>query len=127
MNSSLKIKLTLLLLLVIGANGFSQAKLQIKDAKKNFGFVKKGDIVKLDYEITNIGNQPLLLNNIEIECSCTTAEYDKDPILPGKTSVITIIFDTKSAYDRQDRTVSVTSNDSKGPHKLRYKGVVLKT
>jgi hypothetical protein len=105
---------------------FAQAKLEIKDAKKNFGFVKKGEVVKVLYEISNAGNAPLILSDIEIGCSCTTAEYDKKPLLPAQTSTVTIIFDTKTVYDRQDRVVLLHSNDGKSPHKLRYKGVVLK-
>ncbi len=105
--------------------GFSQAKLEIKDAKKSFGFAKKGEVVKLNYDISNTGNEPLMINNIEISCSCTTVEYDKKPVLPTQSTTVTIIFDTKTVYDRQDRIVLVHSNDKNSPHKLRYKGVVL--
>jgi hypothetical protein len=121
-----KVIVALLLLSLSINQSFSQAKLEIKDAKKNFGFVKKGEVVKLNYEISNKGNEPLLISNIEIGCSCTTVEYDKKPVLPGQTATVIILFDTKTVYDRQDRTVLVQSNDKKGPHKLRYKGVVLK-
>lgn len=104
---------------------FAQPKLEITDAKKNFGFVKKGEVVRINYDITNTGTAPLLLSSVEISCSCTSAEYDKNPILPGKSAVVTLIFDTHTVYDRQDRTVLLLSNDKNSPHKLRYKGVVL--
>jgi len=120
-----KIKLTFVFILGFAMFGFSQAKLEIDDAKKSFGFVKKGELVKLNYVITNSGKEPLVINEIEISCSCTSAEYDKKPVLPQQTTTVTIIFDTKTVYDRQDRVVLVHSNDKSGPHKLRYKGVVL--
>ncbi len=120
-----KINFTIVCVFGFIAIGFSQAKLEIKDAKKNFGFVKKGEMVKIIYEISNKGNAPLLINEIEISCSCTTAEYDKKPMLPGQSSTVTIFFDTKTVYDRQDRVVLLQSNDKNSPHKLRYKGVVL--
>ena len=104
---------------------YSQAKLEIDDAKKNFGFVKKGEVVKLDYMIKNSGNEPLIITSVEIACSCTTVDYPKQPIAPGKSEKITIIFDTKTVYDRQDRVVFLKTNDNKGTTKLRYKGVVL--
>lgn len=115
-----------LLLLCISLQVYCQPRLEIKDPKKNFGFVKKGEVVKLDYEIINKGTEPLLINDIEIGCSCTTADFDAKPILPQQSSSISISFDTHSVYDRQDRTVKVISNDPKGPHSLRYKGVVLR-
>lgn len=103
----------------------AQAKLTIKDAKKNFGFVKKGEVVKVEYDISNNGDQPLLISDAEIYCSCTTVDYPKQPIMPGQSVKVIINFDTKTVYDRQDRTIELISNDPKGPHKLRYKGVVL--
>jgi len=120
----IKITFSLLFALIINC-AYSQPKLEIKDAKKSFGFVKKGEVVKLNYDIFNKGNEPLLINNIEIGCSCTTVEYDKKPVPPGQNTTVTIIFDTKTVYDRQDRTVLIQSNDKNSPHKLRYKGVVL--
>lgn len=104
---------------------FSQPKMEIADAKKNFGFVKKGEIVRIAYEISNKGDQPLLITSVEISCSCTKAEFDTKPVLPGQKTKIELLFDTHTVYDRQDRTVLVHSNDAKGPYKLRYKGVVL--
>jgi len=105
--------------------GNAQAKLQIKDAKKNFGFVKKGEVVKVDYDITNAGTEPLIITGTEVSCSCTTVDYPKQPIAPGQSVKVIVSFDTKTVYDRQDRTVELISNDPKSPHKIRYKGVVL--
>jgi hypothetical protein len=104
---------------------FAQAKLVIKDAKKNFGFVKKGEVVKIEYEISNKGKEPLLITGAEISCSCTTANFPNQPVMPGQSVKVYINFDTKTVYDRQDRTINLTSNDPQSPHKLRYKGVVL--
>lgn len=104
---------------------YSQAKLEVADAKKNFGFVKKGEVVKIEYSIKNTGNQPLIISSVEIGCSCTTVDYPKQPIDPNTTEKVIITFDTKTVYDRQDRVVILKSNDKKESTKLRYKGVVL--
>jgi hypothetical protein len=104
----------------------AQSKIEVVDAKKSFGFVKKGEIVKINYEVKNIGNAPLLIDSIEVSCSCTTSEFSKKPILPNATQSVTLIFNTTTTYDRQDRTALLHSNGSKTPIKLRYKGVVLK-
>ncbi|MCW3076045.1 MAG: hypothetical protein JWO32_654 [Bacteroidetes bacterium] len=122
--SLLKFLITCLLLFIC-VTAAGQAKMKIKDAKKSFGFVKKGGIVRLEYEITNAGNAPLIISGTEISCSCTTAEYPKQPIAPGQSAKVIINFDTKTVYDRQDRIIELISNDSGSPHKLRYKGVVL--
>jgi len=113
-----------ILLSVVSLSSFSQAKMEITEAKKNFGFVKRGEIIRNEFEISNTGNSPLIITDIEISCSCTTAEFSKQPILPGQKSKIIIIFNTTTVYGRQDRIVYVNSNDPKGPYKLRYKGNV---
>lgn len=104
----------------------AQAKAEVKDAKKSFGFVKKGEVVKLNYEVKNIGNAPLIIEDIEVSCSCTRTEFSSQPILPNYTQTVTLIFNTETTYDRQDRIALLYSNGSSKPIKLRYKGVVLK-
>lgn len=114
-----------LLLFFIGLVSFAQPQLKFKDLKKNFGFVKKGELVVMEYEFTNNGNQPLLITETKVECSCTNIESPKQPIAPGQSEKIVVKFDTKTVYDRQDRTVEVISNASNSSQKIRFKGVVL--
>ena len=102
----------------------AQAKLEIKESKKNFGFVKRGTVVKNEYEISNTGNAPLIITDVEIACSCTSVDFPKQPVLPGQSAKVLVTFNTQTVYGRQDRVVYLNSNDPKGPHKLRYKGSV---
>jgi hypothetical protein len=105
---------------------FAQPQLKISDAKKNFGFVKKGEVVEIKYEISNVGNEPLVINDAIVECSCTTVDFPKFPIMPLQKASITVKFDTKSVYDRQDRAIEIVSNSKINKQKIRFKGVVLK-
>ena len=105
---------------------FAQPQLKFNDAKQNFGFVKKGEQVKLSYTYTNSGNQPLIITDAKAECSCTMVLFLKEPLQAGKSATMEVLFDTSPTYDRQDRIVEVISNDPKSPHKIRFKGVVLK-
>ncbi|HXD94145.1 MAG TPA: DUF1573 domain-containing protein [Bacteroidia bacterium] len=116
----------ILLLIGLSHQLTAQAQLKFTDTKKSFGFVKKGEQVKLSYEFTNTGNQPLVIIDAKAECSCTKVTWPKEPILPGKSNNIEVLFDTSPTYDRQDREVEVFSNDAKSPQKIRFKGVVLK-
>ncbi len=115
----------ILLLLTLNFNAQSQAKLKFTEAKKDLGKVKKGDIVSADYEFKNEGDQPLIITNFEVECSCTTVDFPKQPIAPGQSSKLTVKFDTKSAYDRQDRKVVIISN-AKNSASVRIKCFVQK-
>lgn len=120
------IKATLLFfILLISAHCHSQ-EIQFKEIKKNFGFVHEGDTVLLNYELKNIGDQPLVITDYEVECGCTSVEKVMKPIFPGETYILKVSFDTHEKYDRQDRTVKIISNARNNPSELRFKGVVLK-
>lgn len=105
---------------------FAQAELKFTDTKKNFGFVKKGEVVKIEFEFSNTGNQPLIITDAKVECSCTTVDFPRQPIAPLQTAKVIVNFDTKSVYDRQDRIVEMISNAKNSNQKIRFKGVVLK-
>ena len=100
----------ILLLVAFSLNINAQAKIKFTETKKDLGKVKKGDVVSAEYEFKNEGDQPLIISGYEVECTCTTAEFPKQPIAPGQNGKITVKFDTKSAYDRQDRKVEIISN-----------------
>lgn len=115
-----------LALILISFGSYAQANLKFKDAKKNFGFVKQGQVVKIVFDFTNTGKDPLIISDAKAECSCTTVDYPNKPIAPNQTGTITVTFDTKSARDRQDRVVEIHSNAVNEIEKIRFKGVVLK-
>lgn len=108
--------------LVFYTNG--QAIAKVDDPKQSFGTVTKGDLVELKYIITNTGNEPLLIQKFEVQCTCTSVIFDEKPVLPGNSTIVTVKFDTKTVYDRQDRIVSLISNVKGGVIKLRFKGFV---
>lgn len=86
--------------------------------------MQRGTLVKNEFEITNTGNAPLLINEAEVSCSCTTVDFTKQPILPNQTATVNVNFNTASVYGRQDRVVIIHSNAKNGDVKLRYKGIV---
>lgn len=104
----------------------AQPRIQVKEPKQSFGRITKGTLAEMRYLLVNVGDQPLLLLDAEVACDCTRAEWMSQPIAPGDSSTVTVFFDTKSAYGRQDRTVVLRSNDPRGPVTLRFKGTVLK-
>lgn len=111
-------------LMLLSLSFFGQAKLEVTEWKQSFGTVTKGEVVKLNYEIKNNGNSPLLIHDAEVACSCTSVDYPKQPVLPAQTATITVSFDTKSVYERQDRIVYIHSNDPRSPARIRFKGFV---
>ena len=46
--------------------------------------------VTTEFEFKNTGNAPLLITRTAASCGCTTPEYPKEPIAPGKSGVIKV-------------------------------------
>lgn len=114
-----------MLLFVTGLVG-AQPVIKFDKTTQHLGFVHKGDTLHFEYRFTNTGNQPLVISDTKVECSCTTAEVPTQPIDPGKQGVIKVSFNTSPTIDRQDRTVTIISNASNSPGTVRFKCVVLK-
>jgi len=103
-----------------------QATISFDKTTQHLGFVHQGDTLHFTYTFTNTGNQPLIVADTKVQCSCTTVQKPDGPVLPGKQGIIKVSFNTSSAIDRQDRTVTVTSNASDSTVVLRFKCIVLK-
>lgn len=60
--------------------------------KYDFGKVKQNVPAVYYFEITNKSDKPLVIENAHATCGCTTPEYQKDPILPGKTAKLKVQY-----------------------------------
>jgi hypothetical protein len=114
------------LLVLIGLTTEAQSVINFDKTTQHLGFVHQGDTLNFQYAFTNTGDQPLIISDTKVECGCTVVDKPTEPILPGKTGVIKVIFHTNTAIDRQDRTVTVISNAKNSPSVVRFKCVVLK-
>ncbi len=111
-------------LLTLGFQG-AGAKFNFEDTKHNFGMIRQGEIANFEYKFENTGTEPLVISDSKVECSCTKVTLPSQPVKPGEKSSIKVAFDSKSAIDRQERTITIISNAG-GNTVLRFKGVVLK-
>jgi hypothetical protein len=70
----------------------------------DIGKVKRGEIKKFDFVFTNTGSEIIEID-IASGCDCTTLDYPKNKILPGKKGTIHVTFD--SAKKEVSETVDV--------------------
>ncbi|KPE49602.1 DUF1573 domain-containing protein [Chryseobacterium indologenes] len=86
----------------------------------DFGKIKKGDKVEHVYEITNTGNNPLVISEVKPGCGCTAPDFTKDPILPGKKGKITLHFDSTNFDGNVQKYADVFANVEKSPIRLTF-------
>ncbi|MGP8215601.1 MAG: DUF1573 domain-containing protein [Bacteroidia bacterium] len=103
-----------------------QPTISFEKKVQHLGFVHKGDTLVFKYDFTNTGNQPLVISEAKVQCSCTVVKTPQNPVLPGNKGIITATFYTSGTIDRQDRTIIIMSNADNSPVELRFKCVVIK-
>ncbi|MBA3828554.1 MAG: DUF1573 domain-containing protein [Taibaiella sp.] len=76
----------------------------------NFGTIKMGITAVHEFEFTNTGTLPLLISDCMASCGCTTPEWPKEPILPGKIGKIKVTFHTQGHPGEFTKNIFITSN-----------------
>jgi len=90
----------------------------------DYGEIDKGADPYCEFIITNTGNEPLIISNAKGSCGCTVPEWEKEPIMPGESSVMKVKYDTKRVGPI-NKSVTITSNSVNAPTKvIRIKGKV---
>ncbi len=60
--------------------------------KHDFGKIKVGTPVTYAFEIKNISDKPLVVENSWASCGCTTPEKIVDPIMPGQSAMLKVQY-----------------------------------
>ena len=63
----------------------------------DLGKVKQGVPATATFVVTNVGTEPLIIEQANPTCGCTIGDYTKAPIAPGKTGTITATYNAASA------------------------------
>jgi hypothetical protein len=117
--------LILLLFVTSSMVVFSQPKIEFKNTTHEFGDIKEdGGIAETVYEFTNTGNQPLIINNVRASCQCTTPEWTKEPVLPGKNGFVKVGYDPRNRPGAFSRNMNVFTNSQPAVTVLVIKGNV---
>jgi len=90
----------------------------------DYGTLKQGANGDCEFKFKNIGKEPLILSNVVASCGCTTPSWPKEPIMPGKSSVIKVHYDTQR-LGTISKTITVMSNASNDNVKLSIAGNIL--
>jgi hypothetical protein len=98
-------------------------------SEHDFGKIPEGPKANTEFEFKNTGKEPIVVTNATAGCGCTTPEFDKTPIAPGKTGKIRVGFNSEGRPGTFSKEVTVTfssgvNRDKTGSSKLTIKGSV---
>lgn len=83
---------------------------QMIDSIHNFGKVTDGENVVFSYRFKNTGAKPLIVSSATASCGCTVPEKPEQPIKPGETGYLKIVFNSKGRVGPVHKEVNVVSN-----------------
>lgn len=90
----------------------------------DFGTINEGDTVSRNFKFKNEGEFPLIINNIQASCGCTTPEWPKNPIAPGEEGSIKVLFNSLGKRGTQNKTVTVFANTDPASTELAFRVMV---
>ena len=103
--------------------------MQFDNEVLDYGTVKFDANGVREFKVKNTGKSPLTISNVQGQCGCTSTTIDgkpgwpQEPILPGKSAVIRVKYDTKRPGPFE-KNVTVTSNSKEPSKVVKIKGVV---
>ena len=114
-----------LALVVATLSARAQGVLTFEQDLHDFGAVPEGTQAAHEFRFKNTGNQPVVIATVQASCGCTTPDWTKTPVLPGKSGIVRAVYSSAGRPGVFSKTVTVSSNAAEGAKVLTIKGTVL--
>jgi len=88
------------------------AQIKFDKVSHDFGkFSEKDPVVTCVFTFTNVGDEPLVINQAVASCGCTVPNYTKEPVQPGRKGEIKVTYNgTGKSLGHFKKTITVRSN-----------------
>jgi len=101
------------------------ASITFTEESFDFGKIKEADgLVTHKFSFTNTGTVPLLIQNAQPSCGCTTPDWTKQPVMPGAKGFVKATFDPNGRPGTFDKSITVFSNADRPTVTLKISGSV---
>lgn len=133
MKTTLKVTILISVLVLCNAGCKSSPEEKAKDHGQeiwfeekmhDYGVMEKDSDGSWAFTFKNIGEKAFVINRVRSTCGCTVPEWPKEPIEPGASGEISVIYDTKTTGTFL-KSVIVYSTAVNSPVKLQIKGKVV--
>ncbi len=117
--------MTLLMVFALGqASAQKQAEIKFDKLEHNFGtFSVKKPLQECTFTFTNVGDEPLVINQAVASCGCTVPSYTKTPVAPGQTGTIKVTYNGEGKpVGHFKKTITVRTNGKSEMTRLYIQG-----
>ena len=94
-------------------------QISFDDESFNFGTIAQGEKVSHTFKFRNIGDGPLQITDVTTSCGCTASKYSLEPVAPGESGTVEVIFDSYGREGKQLKSANVWTNCGEKPVKLQ--------
>jgi hypothetical protein len=95
------------------ANGKAKGDLpdmRFENTLHDFGTMNSGDKARFSFAFTNTGKSDLIIGDARGSCGCTVPNFPTEPIAPGDTGSIQVIFNSRGKSGMQNKSITVLTN-----------------
>ena len=100
-----------------------KTSVELPETEKDFGTIPLNEKREHVFKLLNTGNKPLVVYDVTTSCGCTKAEYSKEPVRPGETLDLKVIYNAEDK-GRFRKSLRVYCNVEESPLKLMVVGTV---
>ena len=99
----------------------NSTSMSVNQTVLDFGSFPQSEKQEKSFVLTNTGGGLLVIQDIITSCGCTKVEYSKEPVRPGGTLEVKVIYEAEQA-EHFNKTVTVYCNAENSPLRLTVKG-----
>jgi hypothetical protein len=103
----------------------TKADFKFEKETHDFGKIVQGKPVSVDFVFTNVGEEPLIISNVESTCGCTVPKYTTAPVPKNGKGTITVTFNAAAVQPGFSKAVTIKSNARTPVKVLFIKGEVV--
>jgi hypothetical protein len=114
---------TSILILFLLSFSINAQEFKFESETIDYGKIDKGANGERIFTFSNIGDQPIIIKNIQSSCGCTVPKKPEKPIMPGEKGEIKVSYDT-NRVGGFSKSITIFSNTTEAAKVIRIKGIV---
>jgi hypothetical protein len=93
-----------------GVTSNEYGEIRFDKTDHDLGTIVQGETVGYNFAFSNIGEGSLVILNASASCGCTVPQFSKEPVPPGGSGMVEVVFDSSGRMGQQSKTITIKTN-----------------